>query len=252
MSSFYDSFDYPAYWQTRLYEDGSECMALTQLFKEINASGKMVDLGGGYGRLANLYSQFFTDCLVIEPSIDLINIGRKRMTDLKRDNVSFRQGSLPRISFLKSNLFDVALMIRVIHHINDVQPSLKEAARILKKDGYLIIEIANKIHFLARIKEYLSGNFRFTKDFSPVDRRSPKSIRENKIFFINHHPEKIKQELEKLGFTIIDQLSVSNFRSEFLKKMFPLKFLLFLEIIFQRPLAGKYFGPSIFFLAKKK
>jgi len=44
---------------------------------------------------------------------------------------------------------------------------------------------------------------------------------------------------------------VSNFRSQFLKKIIPEKILLFMEDKLQKPFGKLFFGPSIFILAKK-
>lgn len=244
----YDSFDYPAYWRERRYEDESERLVLGRLFKKITNRGKLIDIGGGYGRLSSVYSPLFGECVVVDQSESLLKIGREMFKNEK--NLSFTKLSLPEIDFAPCS-FDATVMVRVIHHLKDPTSSIKEINRILKKNGFFILEIANKIHFLARVKALLTGDISFSSDFSPQEKRSPESIKEKKITFINHHPKKIIHDLESLGFVIEEVLSVSNFRHPFLKKVIPLSVLLFLERFFQKPLGKLFYGPSIFVLAKK-
>lgn len=244
----YDSFDYPSYWDKRSYENECEKFALLSLLKKVEKKESLVDIGGGFGRLATVYSPFFTSCVILEPSEKLIEIGREKLRNFQ--NVSLKKGSLPKLP-LSSESFEVALMIRVVHHLDSPLSAFREANRILKKNGYFILEVANKIHFLERVKAYFRGDFSFINDLSPIDKRSQKSIEEKKIVFLNHHPKKIINDLEMAGFKVVNIFSVSNFRSQLLKKIIPEKLLLSLERKTQKPFAKYFFGPSIFFLAKK-
>lgn len=244
----YDSFDYPLYWEKRSYENEAERFALLNLLEKIEKKESLIDIGGGFGRLAAFYSPLFTSCVILEPSEKLIGIGKEKLRNFQ--NVSFQKGSLPKLPFA-SGSFEVALMIRVVHHLDSPLPAFREVNRILKKDGYFILEAANKIHFLERVKVYFKGDSSFVNDLSPIDKRSRKSIEEKKIVFLNHHPKKIMEDLNTAGFSVAETLSVSNFRSQLLKKIIPEKLLLYLERKTQKPLAKYFFGPSIFFLAKK-
>lgn len=244
----YDSFDYPKYWQKRTYEDQCEKIALKNLLKKIKPEGKVIDIGGGFGRLVPTYASFFQDCLVIDPSQKLLRIGKDYWKNIK--NVSFQKGSLPKID-LKDNFCNAVLLVRVIHHLKNPLPSLKEISRILQPKGFLILEMANKVHFRARIKAFFSGDFSLTKDLTPLERRSSESISSRKILFLNHHPKKIISDLEQTGFIIKEILSVSNFRHPLIKKLIPDSILLCLEKLCQKPLAKVFFGPSIFILAQK-
>lgn len=241
----YDSFDYQEYWEDRNFEDVCERVALGYFFKKIEQKNSLLDIGGGYGRLTSLYIPLFKNCTILDPSKKLLEIGKKNFRDL-----FFVQGSLPKLPF-KDNSFNVALMIRVSHHLLDLQPSFKEINRILTDSGFLILEVANKIHFLAIVKSFFSGNFSYFKKLAPVEKRSSSSIKEGKITFVNHHPRKILDDLKKTGFSVVETLSVSNLRSSFIKKFLPKIFLVFLEKKLQKPLGKIFFGPSIFFLVKK-
>jgi len=248
MSAPYDLYDYTAYWQGRTYEDKSERLALKKIFKIVGKKEKFLDIGGGFGRLADLYSDHFSSCTILEPSEKLIEIAKEKLKAKK--NVFIKKGGLPDLPFEKDS-FDVAMLVRVMHHLTDSLKAINEVARVLKKDGYFILEVANKIHFLARIRSILKGNRSYIKDLSPIDCRSKESIAEDKIIFVDHHPEKILRDLSESGFAIKEILSVSNFRNNFFKKAIPIKVLLFLEDKLQKPLSKCFFGPSIFMFCKK-
>lgn len=248
MPSPYDFYNYQNYWKGRSYEDNSERMALEKFFAKISLREVIVDIGGGFGRLCNSYSALFKKCILIDPSQKNIAEGKNLYKNF--DNILFKKGSLPSLE-LPDNLADAVLMIRVAHHLDNLKPSFGEINRILKKDGFFIFEFANKLHFIAKIKALLSLNFKYFSDTSPVEKRSQSSIKQRKITFVNHHPQKIIEDLKSAGFEIVDKLSVSNFRSSILKKILPRKPLLYLEKIAQKPLSEIFFGPSVFLLAKK-
>lgn len=249
MPAPYDLYDYLSYWENRSYEDKSERVALERFLKKMPQKKSLVDIGGGFGRLCSLYVNQFEKCVVLDPSEKNLDTGKRIYS--KYANIEFVQGSLPSLPFEKER-FETALMVRVAHHLKDLTLSFSEISRILTGNGFFILEFANKNHFLAILKAFLKFNFRYLSDLSPVEKRSQKSIMENKVTFVNHHPKKIISDLEKSGFEIIDLLSVSNFRNRLLKRIIPAFLLLKLEKISQKPLSKIFFGPSIFILAKKK
>lgn len=248
MTSSYDFFDYISYWKGRSYEDNCERIALEKFFQKINNKNTLIDIGGGFGRLSTSYVCLFKECLVIDPSEKQIENGRSIFKNF--NNLVFKKDYLPNLT-ISDKSFNVALLIRVLHHIKDPTPSFKEINRILKDDGFFILEFANKVHFISKLYGFFTGKWKSLRDLEPIDRRSKKSIEENKITFVNHHPQKISSNLEKCGFSVIDILSVSNLRCKFLKKLVPKKILLFFENILQEKFSNIFFGPSIFVLAQK-
>ena len=137
-------------------------------------------------------------------------------------------------------------LIRVSHHLPDLQKTFVEIGRVLKPDGYFLLEIANSNNFKNRLLHFFKPIPKV-----PIEKRSPANIRRQTIAFVNHHPDAVLALLKKHGFTIEQILSVSNFRSSFLKSVLPLSLLLKLENTSQKPLANCFFGPSLFILAKK-
>jgi len=249
MNDFYDepSFDYQKYWQGREYEDTAERIVLKRLLKIIGKKEKLLDIGGGYGRLVPEYAKNFQNCLIIDPSEKLLSQAKKLC--FKYKNLSLQKGIIEKIPH-KDESFDVVLSVRTFHHLENLHQAIKEIYRVLKPKGFLILEFANKIRFKNILKAILKLNFNFLVD------HKPEKVGKSKIPFYSYHPNQIKTILLSEGFKIIKIFSVSNFRSPLIKKIIPLKILLKLESLFSLisskfpPL--RFWGPSIFILAQKK
>lgn len=243
----YDLCDYAEFWKGREYEDQAERIALKKFFDQISTKNLLLDIGGGYGRLTTLYAPLFKKCFIIDPAEKLLNEGKKNLAIL--ENVVFQKGDSEHFP---PGPFDVVLMVRVAHHLPNIKPTFTEIYKILQPQGCFIIEFANKIHFLAKLRSLSLRNSSYLSNLNQVDVRSEKAKEEGKIIFVNHHPKRIEELLKETGFRIVDKLSVSNFRHSIIKKIVPLGVLLFLENHLQKPLSSINFGPSVFLLCQKK
>ena len=246
MPAHYDdpAFSYTQYWQERGYEHDCEVTGLNRLLgnRRFQASA---DVGGGFGRLPHLLSSRSDQTFLVEPSIKQRSLAKKHLSSLS--HISILPGNSQNTRLPDQSL-DLVMMIRVMHHLPHPEASFAELYRILKPSGLLIIEFANSSHFKARLASLITGQPILP---IPIERRSIANIRRHTIPFVNHHPQTIVKLLHRSGFRVVSTLSVSNFRSPFLKKVLPLSALHFLESISQSFLAKFYFGPSIFVLAQR-
>ncbi len=119
---------------------------------------------------------------------------------------------------------------------------------MLSDDGYLILEVANYAHARNRLKYIAKGQ---KLPAEPVDIRSSENKNDSEIAFVNHNPKTVIRQLSHAGLKVESVLSVSNLRSQKVKKVVPQSVMLSVERLLQRPLSRTYFGPSIFFLVKK-
>ena len=250
MSAAYDSYDYALYWETRNYEHLSEAIAVKTLLAKIPKIKSILDIGAGYGRLTPYYCFRAKKTILTDPSAKLLAIARQKLGNKR--NISFIQSGWKNLKTkFKAKSIDLVIMVRVLHHIEDLNKVISSVNRLLKPGGYFILEFANKSHIKATLKELSRGNITYLMDISSKDIRSSKSIKQNTLPFINYHPDTISRVLKNNEFTIKNKLSVSNIRSTFLKKRLPLNTLLALEKLLQAPLSNLNFGPSIFILAQK-
>ena len=244
---FYDdpAYDYKTYWQERKYEDLADQLALKKLLAKIPPGENLIDIGAGFGRMVPVYTSKFKHFTLVDPSEKMLDKAKKR---IKRRGTKFIKAYGEKLPFKKEG-FDVALMIRTIHHLENPQKTLKEVQRILKPQGFLILEFANKLHLKTQIKAFLSLRWGYFFDPKPIKVGQKKK---KTVPFYNYHPQYIKKILKNTGFNVLQALSVSNFRNPIFKKFLPLKSLLFAENLLQKIYAPFYLGPSIFLLCQKK
>lgn len=236
--------NYLHYWDGRQYEHASEELALKRLLK-----GKhfhlAVDIGGGYGRLSRLLSEFADEVVLAEPSKQQLDIARDYLAAYPQIKRQLMQADA--LKFPDSSV-DLAVMIRVMHHLPDPSQEFAEVARVLKPGGLFVLEAANYAHARNRLKHVLRGK---RLPAMPVDIRSAANRNKDEIAFVNHNPKTVIKQLAHAGFRVEKVLSVSNLRSPSLKKIVPKPAMLSAERLMQPLLAKVYFGPSIFFLVQK-
>lgn len=243
--TYYDdpSYDYEKYWRQRGYESKAEEIALKKLLKLIPQKRKLIDIGGGFGRLAELYAKMFQKCLLVDPSEKLLKTAKTKLAKYK--NIRFKKGESQQLPASQSQ-FDVALMIRVSHHLSHLEKPLQEAHRVLKPGGFLILEFANKMHLKSILRAIFRGKLNYLLSHIPANISTQKDV-----LFLNYHPTHVKSLLLSNGFVVNKTLSVSNFRNPVFKKIIPQSLLLRLESWFQSLFAPLHLGPSIFILAQK-
>lgn len=251
MSVPYDTYDYPSYWQDREYEHKAEYFAIKTLLNKIPQIKTIIEIGAGYGRLFSSFSFRAKKVILSDPSASSLSLARKKIQGNKK--AEFIQSSLENLpNKLRGGTCDLVVMVRVLHHIKDTQKAFKIIHKLLREDGYFILEFANKSHLKATLKEFFKGNITFPLDIFPIDKRSKKTIKAKTLPFINYHPDEIEEQLKNAGFEIVQKLSVSNIRSTFLKSIISTSTLIDMEKLLQSPLSHINFGPSIFILAKKR
>ncbi len=250
LSDFYNDYDYMAFWHGRTYENHADEIAISRLLSIIKKDkltkySNFIDIGCGPGRMVHLYEPLWNEITLLDSSADQLKEAQEQVKDRdKSDVVLANAQKIP----LQDDKYDAALCIRVFHYIYDPAEVFKEMNRILKPNGYLILEIPNKLNIKNRIRLI------FMKDRGHASSNNEilRSKQKENIVFINHDPRRIETLLKLNKFEIVEILSVSNFRSPFLKKIFPISFLVFIEKFTQKELASLWFGPSIYFLVKKK
>lgn len=250
MAAAYDTYDYPSYWIGREYEHEAEIIAIKAFLEKLPKVKSITEIGAGFGRLTPSYIFRANQVRLIDPSAKLLKLARK---NAKSGKVKFVQSTIENLDDkVRRNSADLVILVRVLHHIKDIDNTFSIINKILNVNGYFILEFANKKHLKATISQFLKGNLTFPLEIFPEDKRSQKSKREKSIPFVNYHPDIIEEKLKENKFEIIETRSVSNIRSPLLKRFLPLEVCLTIEKNIQKILAKINFGPSIFILAQKR
>lgn len=248
MPAPYDKYNYPAYWEGREYEHQSEIIAIKAFLDKIKTISNILEIGAGFGRLTPSYFYRGKKITLLDSSAKLLSLARERLPDNKIKIVHSRLETIPEK--IKSKSVDLVILVRVLHHIDDIDTCFSIISKVLKNNKYLILEFANKSHWKATAFEFLRGNITFLHDIFPKEVSSKKS-KGTSLPFRNYHPDAIKEQLKNNGLRIIEIRSVSNIRSPRLKKIMPTETLLYFERLLQKPFSRLNFGPSLFILAQK-
>ena len=214
----------------RAYEDAVERLALRAL---LPAKGnRILEIGAGYGRLADLYAGY--------DQIFLLDYARTQMEQAReflkdRPGVTYVVGDLYNLPF-NDGFFDTVVTVRVLHHIASIPTAFAEVARILTTGGAYVLEYANKRNVKA-ILRYL-----FRRQPSPFSREPWEFAKLNFDF----HPAYMAEQLKTASFVTHRQRAASFFRVGFLKRTVPTGLLAGLDGLLQAPLAGWKPAPSVF------
>ena len=240
--SDYNGYDYKKiFWEDadRKYEDMADRMAIRKLLPK--QMENFVDIAGGYGRLADEYLPRAKKSTLFDYSKSEL----KQAKEMYGDKIHTKQGDIYALPF-KDGEFTTLMMVRATHHFKDMDKVLAELYRVLKPGGIAVIEVANK-KTLPRMMRYWTGKTKI----SPFDKSVANLADVDKDGFYNYHPKYIENLFKKTGFKIDKVLSVSNFRSAGLKKVFGTKNLIRMEKGAQKILAPVRFAPSIYYRLEK-
>jgi SAM-dependent methyltransferase len=238
------AFDYRAYWRGRDYEHAAEEAAIDRLLNGCRFE-RALDVGGGYGRLSTHLAKYADEVILAEPSHRQLDLAQAYLREAPAVRCHPAQASdlrLPEASV------DVAMVVRVLHHLPDPSAELAEIARVLRPGGTLLLEFANAGHALNRVR-YAARARRVPR--TPVAVTPARGGETDGVPFVNHHPRAILGLLERAGFAVEATLSGSNLRSPRLKRLIDESLMVRLERRLQPVLAPLYFGPSIWLRSRK-
>ncbi len=111
---------------------------LEAMLAVLNPQWVIGDLGAGTGAMLPLLCPHVAKVIAIEPSAAMLKAARRRVADLKLENVELAQGSLEHLPIAGQTL-DVALVLLVLHHVADLGVALAEMHRALKPGGLLLV-----------------------------------------------------------------------------------------------------------------
>ena len=240
--SDYNGYDYKTeFWEKtdRDYEDQADRMAIRKLLPK--RMEKFADIGGGYGRLANEYLKRARKVYIFDYSKSEL----KQAKEIYGDKIETKAGDIYKLPF-KDNELDGLMMVRVTHHLKYMDKAIAELYRVLKPGGVAVIEVANK-RTLPKIARFITGRSKV----NPFDKKVANYKEISADGFYNYHPKYVEEIFRKTGFKQEKVLSVSNFRSRGLKKVFGTQNLVKMEDKAQKALAGIRFAPSIYYKLRK-
>ena len=124
---------------------------------------------------------------LVDPSRQQLELSRSFLAS--RPAIDRRQMAATHLAFPDASM-DLVTMIRVMHHLPEPAAELAEVARILRADGYAIIEAANSAHARNRVR------YQLRREQIPLSAVSIGS--RGRIPYVNHHPDTVARQV-RLG-----------------------------------------------------
>lgn len=221
--------------QNRDYEDAVERVAMKKLLPP--AGQRLIEVGGGFGRLVDLYQGY--------DQIFLTDYARTQLEEAQRclgpdQRITYVVADVYKLPFV-DNLFDTLAMVRVMHHLVDVPAALGEIRRIIRPGGTSVIEYASKFH-LKSLLRWALGRQRW----SPFDQTPLEFVELNFDF----HPGWMHRQFELAGLRLTGIRTLSHYRLDVLKRHLPTALLVKLDSLAQP--TGKWWQltPSVFVQAQ--
>jgi ubiquinone/menaquinone biosynthesis C-methylase UbiE len=98
----------------------------------------LLDLGTGTGRMLELFGPEIERGLGIDLSPAMLRLARARLERAGLKHCSVRQGDIYDVR-IPPNSFDVVLLHQVLHYLDDGGTAIREAARVLRPGGRLLV-----------------------------------------------------------------------------------------------------------------
>jgi ubiquinone/menaquinone biosynthesis C-methylase UbiE len=234
----YEGSDYQdRFWESgeREYEDRVEAIALRRILPQ--QGERLLEVGAGAGRNTPRYAGF-RQIVLLDYSRTQLAQAQKR---LGRDgDYLYVAGDVYDLPFAQG-VFDTATMIRTLHHMAEPEEALQRVGETLSPGGTFVLEYASKRH----LKAILRWMFR-RQSWSPFDMTQVEIAPLN----FNFHPRAINLWLQRSGFEIMRQLTVSHFRLQILKRIVPMRLLVGLDSLLQWTGGIWQLTPSVFVKAR--
>ncbi len=98
----------------------------------------LLDLGTGTGRMLELFGNDIERGLGLDLSHDMLALARARLDRAGLKHCSVRQGDIYDLA-LPRDSFDVVIIHQVLHFLDDGARAIREAARVLRPGGRLLV-----------------------------------------------------------------------------------------------------------------
>ena len=121
----------------RHYSPGRTWEATTRVVSRLASLGRVLDLGSGDGVLAELLAANCEQYVCVDNNAKAIKAAKDRLKHL--NNVQFHQADIHQLD-LEPDTFDHVLMLHVLTYSDDPQEVIRQAHRVCKPGGQLIID----------------------------------------------------------------------------------------------------------------
>ena len=215
----------------RSYEDQVEAIAISRLLPE--SGDRLLEVGAGAGRNTERY-QGFDQIVLLDYSRSQLEQAQERLGS--SDRYIYVAADVYRLPFNEA-AFDAATMIRTLHHLADPALALGNIRKTLADGATFLLEFANKRNLKA-ILRWVARR----QTWNPFDHETIEFAELNYDF----HPAMVESWLNQTDYLIDKTLTVSHFRVQFLKRVVPLRLLVWADSVLQWTGDWWQITPSVF------
>lgn len=132
---------------------------------ENEPKGKLLDVPAGHGALAVILKNLGFEVFCCDLYTELFSL-----TDFE-----IKKGNLDKTLPYENEFFDKIVCIEGLEHIENPANAIREFARILRKNGKVIVSVPNIMNIEERLKWLFKG---YTSHFKPLSKEALNEIRE--------------------------------------------------------------------------
>jgi 2-polyprenyl-6-hydroxyphenyl methylase / 3-demethylubiquinone-9 3-methyltransferase len=158
----------------------------------------LLDVGCGGGILSEEFAKIGCRVTGIDPSAPSLEAARKHAA-MQGLTIDYRQASGENMPF-ESDSFDVVVCCDVLEHVDDLEKTIHEVARILKPGGMFCYDTINRTEESRKANIFAAQDFALTSFFPPNTHVWDKFIT----------PEELLSLYEKVGFENRDMTGLNS------------------------------------------
>jgi len=128
------------------YCPGRSWEAIGHLLLHLTPRIRIADLGAGEGVLSQLLAKRADEVFCIDNSPRMVEVGSRLAKENGIENLSYRLGDIEQVPLDDASV-DLALLSQALHHARRPQNAIREAHRILKPGGQILILDLNQHTF---------------------------------------------------------------------------------------------------------
>ncbi len=120
-------------YEDELFDNRPGMRLAYKIIREMKGNLDVCDLACGHGELLSHLKSDRVSCFGVEFSVE-------RCTFVNKEGINCRIGNIESTGY-DSNKFDVVIAMECLEHVTNVFRAMREACRILKPGGYLIVTV---------------------------------------------------------------------------------------------------------------
>jgi ubiquinone/menaquinone biosynthesis C-methylase UbiE/DNA-binding transcriptional ArsR family regulator len=122
----------------RTYIPGRTWRGLAHALLRLLPPMEIADLGAGEGTLSQLLARTARKVIAVDNSAEMVAYGSRLAAENGLKNLEYRQGDVEELPIADAGV-DLVLFSQVLHHVASPQRALREARRILRPGGRIMI-----------------------------------------------------------------------------------------------------------------